>query len=684
MTIILAVMAPVVTTRMRDGGSGGGSVLSPWLWTNEDQRRDAYLASPDINNTRAAIGFGKNNIPNEGSERSRLILNATSQVPNNLSFYRDGVFIGRMAIDNNRNLLFGDFPSANQLGTNNVLIKLRSSAEDPGTTGFNVVIGNNALANLNGANHIRHNTAIGDNSLNTLQRGVYNTAIGRFANGRSYDGDPLIATGTGEQCILGNGHVCTGANPGAGLSGTIAIGSFSKALMPGAIAIGDHGMTFSHGAKATERFSIAIGGDAEASGMSAIAIGQFYNISSDDDEDYSEDDDEEVERHLSQASHPTRALGYGSVAIGQRAEARDDYAVALGNRARAQSRNSVALGRYATANERATALGSWTKALHASSVAVGYYAKATENNSVALGNLSRSLAQNTTAVGVSATADQQWATALGFTSEAKGFQSSALGAMSEALKTRSIAIGMQARSYVESGIAIGPGAEAGEATSSSSVLNSIAIGNGAKAKALNSIAIGNGVSISAPNIILLGSSSHTVQIPGSLTINKKLNIPSDTQAYIKKLKVDSLENASDARLKHIGSEYKSGLEKIKQLKPFNYTFKNDTEKTPRVGVIAQDLQKVFPDAVKKGSDGFFTVRMEDMFYAVVNAVKELDAKISEILKQVQSNTARIDEILRSAQNDRAILKQLQKDNERLQKENNELKARLDRIEAKLK
>ena len=113
---------------------------------------------------------------------------------------------------------------------------------------------------------------------------------------------------------------------------------------------------------------------------------------------------------------------------------------------------------------------------------------------------------------------------------------------------------------------------------------------------------------------------------------------------------------SDRRLKYVGKENTSGLDKIRQLKVFNYTFKKDEKKTPHVGVIAQDLQKVFPDAVKKGVDGFLTIRMEDMFYAVINAIKELDSRVTA----------------------------LEKSNQELKKENQELKARLDKLEAKIK
>ena len=101
---------------------------------------------------------------------------------------------------------------------------------------------------------------------------------------------------------------------------------------------------------------------------------------------------------------------------------------------------------------------------------------------------------------------------------------------------------------------------------------------------------------------------------------------------------------SDIRLKYVGKEFTSGLDKIRQLKVFNYTFKKDDKKTPHVGVIAQDLQKVFPDAVKKGADGFLQIRFEDMFYAVINAIKELDAKVAAQDKKIKELEARIERL----------------------------------------
>ncbi len=91
--------------------------------------------------------------------------------------------------------------------------------------------------------------------------------------------------------------------------------------------------------------------------------------------------------------------------------------------------------------------------------------------------------------------------------------------------------------------------------------------------------------------------------------------------------------SSDRRLKTAITLNNDGLNKILKLRPYNYTYKND-EKTPQVGVIAQDLQKVFPDAVSKDKKGYLKIRIEDMFYALINAVKELAQKLEDISSKI--------------------------------------------------
>lgn len=100
-------------------------------------------------------------------------------------------------------------------------------------------------------------------------------------------------------------------------------------------------------------------------------------------------------------------------------------------------------------------------------------------------------------------------------------------------------------------------------------------------------------------------------------------------------------DTSDRRLKNITSRNTDGLAEILKLKVYNYTFKDDAEKKPHVGVIAQDLQKVFPNAVVQGSDGYLRIRWDEMFYATINAIKELDQKIVAIAKRVTNVETRI-------------------------------------------
>ena len=97
---------------------------------------------------------------------------------------------------------------------------------------------------------------------------------------------------------------------------------------------------------------------------------------------------------------------------------------------------------------------------------------------------------------------------------------------------------------------------------------------------------------------------------------------------------------SDKRLKNITGENNTGLDKIKQMKTYDYTLKSDKKSTTHTGVIAQEVQKFFPEAVFTDEDGYLKIRKDALFFAVVNAIKELaahdsdkDLKIQELEKK---------------------------------------------------
>ena len=98
---------------------------------------------------------------------------------------------------------------------------------------------------------------------------------------------------------------------------------------------------------------------------------------------------------------------------------------------------------------------------------------------------------------------------------------------------------------------------------------------------------------------------------------------------------------SDVRLKNVGEKFTAGLDEIKRLNVYNYTFKNDKNRLPRVGVIAQDLKIVFPNAVFKGQDGFYRIRWDEMLYAAINAVKTLNSKVVSLANKVAADKERV-------------------------------------------
>lgn len=87
---------------------------------------------------------------------------------------------------------------------------------------------------------------------------------------------------------------------------------------------------------------------------------------------------------------------------------------------------------------------------------------------------------------------------------------------------------------------------------------------------------------------------------------------------------------SDERLKDITGEITDATAKVGQLRAVHYTWKQDVEKTPQVGLIAQDVQSVIPEAVSIGSDGYLGVRYDEVIPLLVAAIKELKAEITQL------------------------------------------------------
>ena len=98
--------------------------------------------------------------------------------------------------------------------------------------------------------------------------------------------------------------------------------------------------------------------------------------------------------------------------------------------------------------------------------------------------------------------------------------------------------------------------------------------------------------------------------------------------------VDGKWYPSDACLKENIEDNNCGLAEINRLNIKSYTYKKDRNKTPQVGVIAQDLYQIFPNSVKEDENGNLMVRRDEMFFAMINSIKELSNEVKSLKAEI--------------------------------------------------
>ena len=104
----------------------------------------------------------------------------------------------------------------------------------------------------------------------------------------------------------------------------------------------------------------------------------------------------------------------------------------------------------------------------------------------------------------------------------------------------------------------------------------------------------------------------------------------------------SWSTTSDQRLKKNIADNNDGLDKINSIRVRNFEYRLPEEITElsqdqavqkqgvQLGVIAQELQAVLPDCVKTESTGVMTVDQDNLTWYLINAVKELSARVKQL------------------------------------------------------
>ena len=87
---------------------------------------------------------------------------------------------------------------------------------------------------------------------------------------------------------------------------------------------------------------------------------------------------------------------------------------------------------------------------------------------------------------------------------------------------------------------------------------------------------------------------------------------------------------SDSRVKENVFTIDNALEKITKLRGVSYTRKDKTDKSTKIGVIAQEVLEVLPEVVSKDDEGMYSVAYGNLAGVFIEAIKELENKIKEL------------------------------------------------------
>lgn len=100
---------------------------------------------------------------------------------------------------------------------------------------------------------------------------------------------------------------------------------------------------------------------------------------------------------------------------------------------------------------------------------------------------------------------------------------------------------------------------------------------------------------------------------------------------------------SDKRLKMNIVTLTNVLQKLDRIRGvhFEYIDKNKYSGGPKIGVIAQELQKVYPDLVMQGSDGFLKVDYMQLSGVLLQAIKEQQVLIKQQQQEINGLKARL-------------------------------------------
>jgi hypothetical protein len=249
------------------------------------------------------------------------------------------------------------------------------------------------------------------------------------------------------------------------------------------------------------------------------------------------------------------------------------------------------------------------------STAMGFFTMASGDYSTAMGESSTASGFSSTAMGEASTASGDTSTAMGIYTRASGSTSTSMGLFTIASGDSSTAMGDSTTASDYGSLVIGQYNLSGATVTNSATAFNIAN---------TAFVIGNGANGSNQ------SDAFKVLFSGETVIGSDLEVKGNVLI------------SSDARLKANIVSLGSTLAKLLLIDGKRYTMKKDGKQN--IGVLAQDIQKVFPELVSTDDKEMLAVNYQGLVPVLINALKEQDAKMKEQEKRLERLEAIISKI----------------------------------------
>jgi hypothetical protein len=242
------------------------------------------------------------------------------------------------------------------------------------------------------------------------------------------------------------------------------------------------------------------------------------------------------------------------------------------------------------------------------SVAMGGRTTASGSSATAMGGSTVASGAGSTAVGQGSAASADFATAMGYYTTASGGSSTASGSQTTATGTASTAMGFRTTAQSFASLAIGQWNVISGSTTSWVTTDPLFVA-------------GNGIDFSNRLNALTLLKNGNMTIAGTLT------------------------QSSDIRFKEAVEPLATALDGVLGLQPIRYRFREGTghPTEPRIGLSAQEVERVFPELVARDAQGYLSVAYTDLAAVLVRAVQEQQQIIEALRTEVAALRAAVQE-----------------------------------------